>query len=70
MSNDSPITVRFEKLKADSLSKKCTDFKDLPQLICEICWDLCSFGGYETFTQNNFKKHDVCQCGLKPNKTT
>ena len=61
-SNDSPRTVRFENWKAESLSTDCEAFTDLPQLICKIgtCNKLCSFGGFETFTKNEFTKNDVC----------
>jgi hypothetical protein len=54
--------IRFEILKAEALSRNCETFEDLPPLSCGTCTHICSFGGIQTFIEENFTEWDICMC--------
>jgi len=58
------IKKKFEEMKTLSMELR-GEYSSLPELMCNDCDGLVSFGGCETFEINIFTYHDICQCKNK-----
>ena len=52
---------KFEKMRNDAL-RLDSEYNDLPQLSCNDCGKISSFGGSRTFNVNIFVHADICVC--------